>query len=358
MVSTRLRRVLTRVDDMPIDDRKKAILAAIIKDYVETAEPVGSRAIVKKYLLNISAATVRNEMADLEEMGFLEQLHTSSGRIPSEQGFRYFVDFMMEKESLTEQELDTIRGVLAGQMPEWLKITEKIGNFLSNVTNYASFIVLPAFSLNEFKHMEILPMEPGKAVVFLISDMGIIMHRQIEVAESVTPEELNEIAGQFNRAFKNKRIGDINRKNLQELRDHLKRRRKIIERALEAVEVMLDENLDEKVLISGTLNMLNEPEFKDLDRLKRILTLFGEEGFLHSVIPPDSPSSDSEANIMIGSEIVKQDMKDLSLVYSEFQNNSLVGRVGLIGPVRMEYGKAAGAVESMKIIIEEIMRRL
>ena len=339
---------------MELDERKKLILASIIKDYVETAEPVGSRAIVKKYAMNISAATVRNEMYDLEEMGYLYQLHTSSGRIPSEQGFRYFVDNMMEKESIDDEELQTLQEILKGQMHEWVNVVEKVGNFLSVITNHAAFIILPPFSLSEFKHMEILPYSPGKAVVFLISDMGLIMHRKIDIHETIGNNDLNDIAALFNKVFRRKRISDVSRSDLQQLKDNLRKKHKAIEKALEALEIMLSDSQEEKVLLSGALNMLSEPEFKDLEKLKRILTMFGEEGFIKNVVPSNP---DTEASIMIGSENLLDDMKDLALVYAGYNNNNVIGKIGLLGPIRMSYGKSAGAVESIRELLEDIVKK-
>jgi len=321
---------------------------------VETAEPVGSRAIVKKYAMNISAATVRNEMSDLEEMGYLGQLHTSSGRIPSEQGFRYFVDYMMEKEKIEDEEMQMLQDKLKDQMHEWVNVVEKISNFLSIITNHVAFIVLPPFNLNEFRHMEILPVAAGKAMVFLISDMGLIMHRKIDIPDTLKEEDLNEIASVFNRVFHRKRISDISRSDLQELRDNLKKKRKAIDRALESLDFMLNDSQEEKVLLSGTLNMMNEPEFKDLEKLKRILTMLGEEGFLKNIVPTNP---DTEANIIIGSENLLDEMKDLTLVYAGYNSNNVTGKIGLLGPIRMSYGKSAGAVESIRTLLEDIIKK-
>jgi len=223
-----------------MDERKKQILESIIKDYVETAEPVGSRAVVKKHALKLSAATVRNEMADLEEMGYLEQPHTSAGRIPSELGFRYYVDCMMEKESLTEQEAQVLHDQLLENMQEWSMVVERTGYFLSQITKYPSFIIIPPFNLSEFRYLQILPVEPGKAFIFLVSDMGTIIHRKIDIPETVKEEDLRSISRIFNQIMRNRRMDEIRKSELQELRDTLKRKRRVIDRTLEALEQMLD----------------------------------------------------------------------------------------------------------------------
>ena len=139
---------------LALDERKRKILESIVKDYVETAEPVGSRAVVKKYALNISSATVRNEMADLEDMGYLEQPHTSSGRIPSESGFRYYVDYIMEKQKLSRQDVDLLDDLLVDDADELNDFIGRIGYFLSQVTNYASFVVVPSVKRSEERRVE------------------------------------------------------------------------------------------------------------------------------------------------------------------------------------------------------------
>lgn len=337
-----------------MDERKKQILESIIKDYVETAEPVGSRAVVKKHALKLSAATVRNEMADLEEMGYLEQPHTSAGRIPSELGFRYYVDCMMEKESLTEQEAQVLHDQLLENMQEWSMVVERTGYFLSQITKYPSFIIIPPFNLSEFRYLQILPVEPGKAFIFLVSDMGTIIHRKIDIPETVKEEDLRSISRIFNQIMRNRRMDEIRKSELQELRDTLKRKRRVIDRTLEALEQMLEESGEEKVVISGALNMLNEPEFKDLERIKKLLAVMEQDSLWKGLMP----DSISEAiDIRIGKENREESLQEMSLVFTGFKSFGDVGKIGLMGPIRMEYWKAAGAIEAVRNIVEEMLKR-
>ncbi len=270
---------------MTLDERKRRILESIIKDYVETAEPVGSRAIVKKHALNISAATVRNEMADLEDMGYLEQPHTSAGRIPSEKGFRYYVDCMMEKESLNDEEAEVLEKLLKDSIQGWNDVAQGVVHFLSQVSNYTSFIIVPSIKFTQFKNLHLVPIQDGQALVLVVSDFGLIMHRKIDIPQGTSPEDLQAIGEVFNRVYRGKKLIDIQRSELQILRDNLKRRRQIIDRALDALDNLLENSGEEKVLISGALNMLKEPEFKDLDKLKRILTVLEEDVLLKGIIP-------------------------------------------------------------------------
>ncbi|HPF43087.1 MAG TPA: heat-inducible transcriptional repressor HrcA [Syntrophomonadaceae bacterium] len=338
---------------MTLDERKRQILESIVKDYVETAEPVGSRAVVKKYALNISSATVRNEMADLEDMGYLEQPHTSSGRIPSERGFRYYVDYIMEKQQLSNEEIEMLDQLVDDNEHELSQFIGRIGYFLSQVTNYASFVVVPSVKFEEFRTIQLIPLEKEKALILLVTDTGMIIHRKIDVPPSVDEEDLEHIGRIFNQVFKNKKISGINRSDLKYLRESLKLKRKIVDRALEEIDDLLKNTNDEKLLVSGTLNILNEPEFKDLDKLRRILRLLEASDAFKDIIPSNLSE---EVDITIGHENKLEDIKDLSLVYAGYKSYGEPGAIGLLGPVRMEYWKAAGTVEAVCRAIEKRMK--
>lgn len=339
---------------MSLDERKKRILESIIKDYVESAEPVGSRAIVKKHDLRISAATVRNEMADLEDMGYLEQPHTSAGRIPSESGFRYYVDCMMERENLVEDEVELLQKILKDNLQDWDEVIQSIGNFLSQVTRYTSFIIVPTIKFDEFKYIQLVPVEPGKAMVIVVTDTGVLMHRRIDVPESVETRDLQSINEVFNRLFAGKKLAELGKTDLQSIRDELKQRRKIIDRMLEVIDGLTDNTGEEKVVISGILNMFNEPEFKDLEKLKKILAILEEDTVLKNLLPEATSGS---VDITIGRENRLDEAKEMSIVLAGYKIFGEVGRVGVIGPVRMEYWKAAGTVDSVRTIIDEVLKK-
>ncbi|NLB53597.1 MAG: heat-inducible transcription repressor HrcA [Syntrophomonadaceae bacterium] len=339
---------------MTLDERKRKILESIVRDYVETAEPVGSRAVVKKYALKISPATVRNEMADLEEMGYLEQPHTSAGRIPSEIGFRYFVDFIMEKQKLSDEETELLNKVISSNADELNEFIGRIGYFLSQITNYASFVIVPSIKFKEFKSMQLIPLGKDKALILLVTDTGMIIHRRIDVPSSLNDEDLEQVSAVFNRVLKNKKISEINRTSLQQLREGLKHKRLLVDLALEEIDNLLKNTGDEKLFLSGTLNILNEPEFKDLEKLRKILTLLEANEVLKGIIPD---VTGDEVDITIGHENKLDDIKELSLVYAGYKSLGETGAIGLLGPIRMEYWKAAGTVETVRAAIEEVFRQ-
>ena len=339
---------------MTLDDRKRQILESIIKDYVETAEPVGSRAVVRKHALNISAATVRNEMADLEDMGYLEQPHTSAGRIPSEQGFRYYVDCMMEKEKLSDEDTEVLHRMLSNNIEEWSDVVQGVSQFLSQVTKYASFIIVPSVKVSQFRYLQLIPVREGQALVLLVTDLGLIMHRKIDIPQAVQAEDLTVIGDLFNSVFRGRRLGDLKRSDLYSLREELKNRRQVIDRSLDAIDSLLDNAVDDKVVISGALNILKEPEFKDFEKLKRILMLLEADGQLRDIVPSDVSE---EVNIRIGKENLLEDIQEMSIVVAGYKAAGEMGKIGLIGPVRMEYWKAAGTIDSVRSIIDDLLKQ-
>ncbi len=336
---------------MSMDERKRQILQSIIKDYVETAEPVGSRAVVRKHDLKISAATVRNEMADLEEMGYLEQPHTSAGRIPSERGFRYYVDCMMENENLSEEQIEDLRNTITNNVRDLDEVIANVAHFLSQITRYTSFIVVPSIHTSQFRYLQLIPLDPGEVLLLLVTDLGLIMHRKIEIPENVSLQDLESIGALFNNVFANRRLEELRRSDLQVLREELHQRRGIIDSALDAIDLLLQNSHDERVVISGVLNMLNEPEFKDLEKLRRFLSLLEEESTIKNRLPQ---SSGENVNISIGREN-PEDMKDMSVVMAGYKSFDELGKMGVIGPVRMEYWRAAGTVEAVRMLIKEIL---
>ncbi len=337
---------------MSLTERQRRILESIIKDYVFTAEPVGSRAVVKKHGLNISAATVRNEMADLEEMGYLEQPHTSAGRIPSEKGFRYYVDFMMENEIPSDEEIDLLHQALDDRIQEWNDVVQRVGHFLSQVTNYASFIIVPSVKLSQFHSLQIIPIQEGQAIVLLVTDIGIMLHRRITIPSSLQPDDLKTIGDLFNHALRGKKMHELQRSDLMVLRDEIKSRRTVIEKALEAIDNLLGQSQDDRVIITGALNIIKEPEFKDLEKLKKVLSIFEEDGQLKDIIPDQITEG---VDIRIGRENKNEEIKEMSLVFAGYKTAGEMGKMGVIGPVRMEYWKAAGTVQSVSRIIDEIL---
>jgi len=337
-----------------LDERKKKILEAVVREYVKTAEPVGSRSIARQSDLGVSAATVRNEMSDLEEMGYLEQPHTSAGRIPSEKGFRYFVDCMMEPEELTRGDQDFLRHVLGQKVNDLEDLVQQTSSVLSTFSHYTSLVVSPLPQSSEgFRKLELIPLEPGRALLVLITDKGAIMHRKLDIAEGLNISDLERVAELFNQQLVGTRIKNMRKTVLQSLRQELLHQRQVIDTALEAVDDLLLSSREEKTMVTGALNILNEPEFQDMDKLKRILGVLEEGQFIKKLLEDKNLK---EVKIKIGQENEVEQIKELSIVFTAFDlGDGTVGRIGLIGPVRMQYWRASATVETVRNIIQDMV---
>ncbi len=337
---------------MDLDERKKKILESIIRDYVATAEPVGSRAIARKADIHLSAATIRNEMSDLEQMGYLEQPHTSAGRIPSQMGLRYFVDCMMKQETLSDQEMDQLRASLLQQINNWNNVVQEVGQFLSRMTNYVSFIILPALRFEQIRNIQIVPLQEGLALLVIVTDMGVVLHQKISVPADMKPEEFQLIARTFGEVLHGRGVNSLHRSQLQVLREQMLKEQRLLDTMLDTIDHLMNNSREEKIMINGLMNVLNEPEFKNLEQLRSILSLMEEQDNLKRLVPDDTGN---EVGIRIGKENRETDSQQLSLVFSGLRFSEQQGKIGLVGPIRMEYWKAAGTLDSVRLVLEDIL---
>lgn len=336
-----------------LDERKKIILEYIIRDYIETAEPVGSRAIVRKYALDVSAATVRNEMSDLEELGYLEQPHTSAGRVPSEKGLRYYVDCIMKVERMPEQAVGALRTQLELHMRDLDDVVKAVGQFISQITNYTSFVILPALQIRSLQWVQLVLVSPGTAMLLAVTDKSVILHHKFAIPEEVSASDLNLISASFNKILRGKALSELSRTDLEQLSSGFSRQDKLIDNLLQIIDYLIKDKADEdKIVVNGLLNMLKEPEFKDIEKLHHVLNLLKEADSIKNFIPEEVGEA---VNIRIGRENASADVQELSLVFGGYKMIGQVGKIGLLGPVRMEYWKAAGAVETVRSIIEDML---
>jgi heat-inducible transcriptional repressor len=202
---------------MRMDERKRKILEAIILDYISSAEPVGSRVIAKKYGLGVSPATIRNEMADLEEQGYIEQPHTSAGRIPSDLGYRYYVDSLMERRKLGQIEMDSIRRSYDNRVKEVAQVIHNTSQILSQSTNYTSIVLGPQFGRSAFKHIQLVHVDVGIALVVVVSENGFVQNKTIDIPENIRPEDLNVISQVLNDRLKGLTLNEIKKTLMREI---------------------------------------------------------------------------------------------------------------------------------------------
>ncbi len=323
-----------------MDSRKQQILRAIITDYINTAEPVGSRTVAKKYGLGVSSATIRNEMSDLEELGYIEQPHTSAGRVPSHKGYRYYVDFLMDHdEALTDADRTVIQQTFQEKLGHVDRLINDTCRLLSELSHYTSMMMVAVKSKGTLEQMQLLSINPFQAVLILITDVGLVHHRIVDFPVPVAEKRLKEICETLLAKLKGRSIDEVNNSLIQEISGELHRELEIVDALFEMMEEGVKGSGEEKVFLDGTLNILNQPEFHDIDRVRDILTFLREEDVLKELL---SSRSREGMTFSIGSELSHGRINQCSMVtYSYQADDNTMGTIGVLGPTRMEYSRSA-----------------
>ncbi len=345
-----------RGEPMQMEERKKKVLEAIIRDYIATAEPVGSRTISRKYNLGVSPATVRNEMADLEEMGLIEQPHTSAGRIPSQIGYRYYVDYLMEKQSVTNEVKKYIRTNLAHQIRAQKKLVWGAVKLLSQITNYAALLIVPAYSQNVLSHIQLLPLADNRLVLILVLDNGHVEHQVLEIQKALSQKEIAELSDMLRQALCGLTVDQWKQMNIQALSSQWHSRIDLLREIMDSIEDALTVEYEQKLYLSGALNIMNQPEFKNVEKVKGVLSLLEEQQIMEDLMLK-SGEGPRNISIRIGTENPYEDLSACSLVTATYQlNGKVIGTVGVLGPTRMEYSKTVGLLEYMSDLLTEALK--
>lgn len=327
-----------------LTERQLLILQVIIDDFIRTAQPVGSRAISKKKEVNYSSATIRNEMADLEELGYLEKTHSSSGRIPSEKGYRFYVDHLMSPFYLTKEELRPIRSMFNEKMMEFERIIDKSARILSDLTNYTSIILGPEVFETRLKQIQIVPLSPNSAVAILITNTGYVEHRTFSVPEELNPSDIEKTVNILNEKLKGVPIIDLKEKIVNEVAILLQKHIRNFEEMYHFLEATMMQDQPSKLYISGKTNILLQPEFKDLEKVRTLISMFDEE----TEIVPIIRSQTKGINVLIGHENEHEAMTSCSLITATYNlNDDHKGTIALLGPTRMDYSKVISLLNEL-----------
>lgn len=342
---------------MKMDDRKQKVLMAIVHDYIATAEPVGSRTIAKKFKLGVSPATIRNEMADLEEQGYIEQPHTSAGRVPSEQGYRYYVDYLMERQELSTEEEALIRSEFDIKVKDIGQVIQKTGQLLSQLTHYTAMVLTPSISTSSFKHIQLVSMSPTQAMVVVVMDNGILHHRLIDVPESITPEDMETISRVLNAKLRGLANENIKLTLIKEIYFELARHKHILDLAMELLKESLTLKTEDKIYLGGVFNMLNQPEFHNVEKVKTLLSILEQEKLLCGLMTGEQ--QDDGVTVRIGGEIKNKEIKECSMVTAAYSvDGRKIGSMGVLGPTRMEYSKVISVVDFMTKNLSQALERM
>jgi len=334
-----------------LDERKTRILKAIIDDYVQTAVPVASRSLTKKYDFGLSPATIRNEMSDLEELGYLEQPHTSAGRVPSQQAYRLYVDTMMHIPRLSKRELSLMRGYFAGRMLDIQTIVKRTAKALGELTDYTAVVAAVSAPDVTLKHIQLVPVSPGRAMLLMVSDDGRVQEAIIPLPAEIGYRELDMLSAMLNERFRDLTMNHIVAHMTDELGGVFDEQKAVFESVLSSIAENLAQTRPPEMALGGTRNILNHPEYKDLDKARGLLTALETRDVMLELL---RNTGELELCVTIGgSEGV---MNDCSLVTATIRaGHRQLGAMGVIGPVRMDYPRVVAVLSSMGDSLSEIL---
>lgn len=337
---------------MDLDARKLGILKAIIDEYILSASPVGSRAISKLEGFSLSSATIRNEMADLEELGYLEQPHTSAGRVPSDKAYRLYVDQMMQKAALSEEEIQIIRAHMGAKIDEVEAVMKQTAQALSMVTHYTAMVMSPMLAANHLRHIQLVPLREGRALVVIVTSAGFSRDAVIRVPEDMDSYELERISRMLTERFCDCRMDHIGERITREMSGELLERRAFLNSIVEAIDRKMEPD-SPNVQLSGATNILLFPEYSDVNKAKLFLAAVEGRSMLYDLL---KRASKLEFSITIGNENEDEMFKDCSIVTATYRvGDEPMGSFGIIGPTRMQYGKVISVLEFMRRSLSEIL---
>lgn len=337
---------------MRISDRKLLILKAIVDDYIMTGTPVGSRTLAKREELNFSPATIRNEMADLEEEGYLEQPHTSAGRRPSDKAYRLYVDTLMKVSALNPDEIRFVHKYLEQKVDQVNNVVEATAHVLSEMTNLTSLVLVPQFEKIELKRIQIVKMSSNKALVVLIFNTGAVKDVLINIPKEIDDAYLEGISSWLTALVTNKRLDEAVMQVRCSATGNLAVHREFAENLLDAVLGNLHKQTGKEIVLGGAKNILNYPEYQDIDQAKKFLALLETKDTLYDVLVD---GSDMEFTIRIGKENSIPELRNMSVITATYRiSNEKMGTFGVIGPTRMNYARILSVLKQMSNSMNEI----
>lgn len=344
--------------DEDLNERKKTILRSIVDDYVNTAQPVGSRTISRKRELGLSSATIRNEMADLEELGYIAQPHTSAGRVPSDKGYRFYVDNLVQVHALANEELLRIRATMEERIGELNELVRRANSLISALTGYATVAITPKIESTFVRAVQLVPIGGRRVLLVVIVSGGVISSRVVWLNADINPDKVIQISNYLTRHFESKHAGELTIKFLAEMEFEL--------RLPDGVALPIAEGLNEcmrrvshtEIMLDGMTNLLNYPEFRDLLKARELIDLLNEEEVLSGLLNDAGNKTGTE--VRIGAENSLGSFRELSLVTTSYGGcEHRHGAIGVIGPTRMTYSRVIATIDSVKKLLDiEIIRLL
>ena len=341
---------------MQLDERKIKIMQAIIRNYLETGEPVGSRTISKYTDLNLSSATIRNEMADLEEMGYILQPHTSAGRIPSDKGYRLYVDTMMEEK---DRELEELKEMILEKEDKMDNLLKQVAKLLAVNTNYATMISAPTVHGNKLKFIQLSRVDARQILAVIVIEGNVIKNNILEVDEALSDETLLKLNILLNTNLNGLSIDEINLGMIAVMKQQAGIHSDIVGEVVDAVAEAIRAEEDLEIYTSGTNNIFRYPELADQQKASELINTFEEKQLLGELLQETSAGEENTGiQVYIGSETPVQSMRDCSVVTATYElGGGMKGTIGIVGPKRMDYDKVVGTLRTIQTQLDELYRR-
>ena len=341
---------------MELDERKKKILQAVIRNYLETGAPVGSRTISKYTDLNLSSATIRNEMADLEEMGYILQPHTSAGRIPSDKGYRFYVDAMMEEK---EREVVEMKEVLVERQDKMETLLKQVARVLAQNTQYATMISAPQAKRNKLKFIQLSRVDANQILAVIVTEGNVIKNNILSVNEGLSDETLLKLNILLNTHLNGLAIDEINLGIISVMKQQAGIHSDIVGEVIDAVAEGIRAEEDLEIYTSGTNNIFRYPELADQQKASELINTFEEKQLLGELLQEtQSEEGSTGIQVYIGSETPVQSMRDCSVVTATYElGDGMKGTIGIVGPKRMDYDKVVGTLRTIQTQLDELYRK-
>lgn len=339
-----------------LTERQQMILRIVVDDYVQSAEPVGSRLISKHIDVSLSPATIRNVMADLEEMGYLEQPHTSSGRVPSQKGYRFYVDHLLPTMTIRQSEVRKIRQLLLEKIDEMEQVVQQTAQILSSLTNYTSIVLGPQIYEQCLQHLELIPLHERMAVAIIVTDTGRVENKTVVVPDEISLDEIKKLVAILNEKLKGTPIYKIKQRLVEEVTVELRRYIDQFEGAMQLFNQIMQPDGEERVYLGGTAKILDQPEFRNVEKLRPLLDLLEQEKTLVQLLTDDD---DEGIRVRIGQENRVDEFKECSVISASYSiDGKKVGTIGVIGPTRMEYARVISIINHLAMGLSAALTRL
>lgn len=342
------------MEEFELDDRKTKILNAIIKNYMETGEPVGSRTISKYTDLNLSSATIRNEMADLEELGYIVQPHTSAGRIPSDKGYRFYVDNLMAEKN---QEVSDMKEFVIEHTEKMEQILQKVAKILATNTNYATMVSAPSYHKNKVKFIQLSNVQDDQILAVIVTEGNIVKNKMISVSEPIDNETMLKLNILLNSNLNGLALQDINLATIAKLKEQAGIHSDIISNVLDTIAETMGADDDIRIYTSGATNFFKYPELSDSEKASELISTFEEKQQLASLVTENLLDEENTGiQVYIGNESPIQTMKDCSVVTATYElGEGVRGTIGIVGPKRMDYEKVMDNLKTLKNSLDGIL---